>query len=234
MRKLLFVLFFTGMTIFSIAQESFEIKGIIFRNDNKQRIENVTVQGTKNNNVATSDSWGTFSINTFIGDTLLFKKSGFQDLVKTISGKQNLVIYLYPAILLDEITIREKPKTSEQKEILDAFRSKGVFFNGSPPFLFSLFHPLTAMHELLSKDAGNAKRFSNYIARENAQSAVDFRFNKALIMKHTDIKEEDIAEFMFYYRPLPSQITKWNEYDSIKYIRDSYQKYLRKEYLKSD
>lgn len=226
MRKLFLLFLFVGNSLLSIAQESFEIKGIIFRNDNKQRVGEVNISSTKNKNIAVSDDWGTFSINTFIGDTLVFSKAGFQDVVKPVIGKQNLIIYLPNVILLDEVTVKEKSKSAEQKEVLDDFRAKGVFFNGSPPLLFSLFHPLTALHELVSKDAANAKRFSNYIVRENAQSAVDLRFNKNLIAKHTPIKEEDIAEFMYYYRPTPEQVVKWNEYDSIKYIKDSYEKFL--------
>ncbi len=227
MKKLfvLFVLF--GVYFPLLAQDAFELKGIIFHNESKQRVNEVSVQSLKTNLTSASDSWGTFNIETFVGDTLVFSKAGFQDVIKPIIGKQNLVIYLSPVIMLDEVTVKEKSKAAEQQEILDAFRGKGVYFNGSPPLLFSLFHPLTAIHELLSKDAANAKRFSNHIARENAQSMVDVKFNKNLILKHSPIKEEDLAEFMYYYRPSPEQVAKWNEYDVIKYIKDSYQRFLK-------
>lgn len=228
---LLLLLIFAFNGVFS--QEKFIIKGIVFHDENKQRVENVTVKNLNTNETLISDIWGTFSISASIGDTLQLQKERFRDLVKIITVKQNLVIYLKPNVILDEVLVKAKTKAAEQKEILDDFRAKGVYFNGNPPLLFSLFHPLTAIHELLSKDANNAKRFVNYIARDNAQSAVDRKFNPSLIKQHIPIDEKDIAEFMFYYRPLPDQITRWNDYDTIKYIKDSYQKYL-KEYKKSD
>lgn len=227
MKKLLTLLFLLGLCSPIMAQEYFELKGIVFHSENKQRIDEISVSSTKSGNATVSDTWGTFSIQTFLGDTLTLSKAGFQDVVKVITSKQNLVIYLPPVIMLDEVTVKEKSKVAEQQEILNAFRGKGVYFNGSPPLLFSLFHPLTAIHELLSKDGANAKRFTNHIARKNAQSLVDSRFNKGLILKHSDIQEEDVAEFMYYYRPSPNQVAKWNEYDGIKYIKDSYEKFRK-------
>lgn len=227
--SILILFLFFSCDVFS--QEKFTIKGIVFHDENKQRVENVTLKNLNSNETSISDVWGTFSITASIGDTLQFRKERFRDIVKIVTVKQNLVLYLKPSLILDEVVVKGKTKTAEQKEILDDFRGKGVYFNGKPPLLFSLFHPLTAIHELLSKDANNAKRFVNYISRDNAQSAVDRKFNPSLIKQHIPIDEKDIAEFMFYYRPLPDQITRWNDYDTIKYIKSSYQKYL-KEYKK--
>ena len=226
MKKLF--LFFVLLTITSLgfAQETFEIKGIIF-NQSKQRVGDVKVENPRSGELVTSDQWGTFSIKVAVGDSLFFKKGGFQDAAKFISTKQNLVIHLNQGITLNEVTVKEKSKAAEQKEALDDYRAKGVYFNGSPPLLFSIFHPLSAIHELVSKDAANAKRFSNYISRENAQTAVDIKFNKRLILEHTTIKEENVAEFMYYYRPSSEVVAKWNQYDNIRYIQDSYKKFVK-------
>lgn len=231
MVRSLFFFIFVFMFCESYSQEKFTVKGIVFHDENKQRVENVTVKNLNSHETMVSDVWGTFTISASIGDTLLFQKERFRDIAKIITAKQNLVLYLKPSLILDEVVVKGKTKASEQKEILEGYRSKGVFFNGNPPLLFSLFHPLTAIHELLSKDANNAKRFVNYVSRENAQSAVDRRFNPSLISQHIPIDEKDMAEFMYYYRPKPEEIARWNDYDTIKHIKDSYQKYL-KEYKK--
>jgi hypothetical protein len=220
---ILFLFLFTE----GFSQETFLVKGVIFHDEHKQRLENVTIKNLNTTETIQADVWGTFSIQASIGDTLLFQKERFRDIAKIITAKQNLVLYLKPSLILDEVVVQGKSRGAEQKEILQGYRGKGVYFNGNPPLLFSLFHPLTAIHELLSKDANDAKRFVNYISRENAQSAVDQKFNPALIAKHIPIDEKDIAEFMFYYRPKPDQIVRWNDYDTIKYIKDAYQKYLK-------
>ncbi len=227
MARSLFVILFLFLFIDGFSQERFSVKGVIFHDENKERVENVTIKNLNSTETVVADVWGTFSIQASIGDTLLFQKERFRDLAKIITAKQNLVIYLKPSLILDEVVVQGKSRSAEQKEILQGYRGKGVYFNGNPPLLFSLFHPLTAIHELLSKDANDAKRFVNYISRENAQSAVDQKFNAALIAKHIPIDEKDLAEFMFYYRPKPEQIANWNDYDTIKYIKDSYQKYLK-------
>jgi hypothetical protein len=231
MRYLLF--FYLCFTLLprSYGQEQFVLKGVVFSDLNKQRLPYVNIINQRTQVNIKSDEWGVFAITAQIGDTILIQKEGFQEFSKNISAKQNLVVYLKGVIKLEEVVVTQPSKKADQKEVLDDFRSKGVYFNGSPPLLFSIFHPLTAIHELLSKDANNAQRFVNYISRENAESAVDRKFNKWLIMKHIPIKDEDVAEFMFLYRPKPNQVTYWNDYDVIKYIKDSYQKYL-KEYKK--
>ncbi|ADY53288.1 hypothetical protein Pedsa_2747 [Pseudopedobacter saltans DSM 12145] len=226
MKKLFLSFVLLSITSFIFAQETFEVKGIIF-NQSKQRVASVNIENQRNGRLATSDQWGTFSIEVAVGDSLFFKKDGFQDAAKFISTKQNLVIYLNQGITLNEVIVKEKSKAAEQKEALDDYRAKGIYFNGNPPLLFSIFHPLSAIHELVSKDAANAKRFGNYISRENAQSAVDIKFNKRLILEHTSIKEENVAEFMYYYRPRPEMVAKWNQYDNIRYIQDSYKKFVK-------
>ncbi len=227
MRYLLFFYLCFTLLSRSYGQEQFILKGVVFSDLNKQRLPYVNIINQRTQTLLKSDEWGVFAIPAQIGDTILIQKEGFQEFSKNISAKQNLVVYLKGVIKLEEVVVTQPSKKADQKEVLDDFRSKGVYFNGSPPLLFSIFHPLTAIHELLSKDANNAQRFVQYISRENAESAVDRKFNKWLIMKHIPIKDEDVAEFMFLYRPKPSQVTYWNDYDVIKYIKDSYQKYLK-------
>ena len=177
---------FPFFLLFSIAisasgQVNFVVKGLIFRTATIQRLAKVSVENKTANKLVYSDVLGNFSIDANIGDTLIFKKEGFSEQEKVISIKQNLVIYLNAAQVLAEVVVKEQSKKREQQEILDGYRSKGVFYNGNPPLLVYIFSPLTALNELIGKDANNAKRFGNYIARENAESNVDTHFNPTII-----------------------------------------------------
>lgn len=228
MLKLLFFSFLLFSIAISVsAQETFLLKGLIFRTASSQRIGNVSIENKKSGGMVFSDEWGNFSIKASLNDTLLFQKEGFSEQEKVISLRQNLVIYLITVQVLDEVVVREKSKKLEQKEIFEGYRSKGVFYNGNPPLLAYIFSPLTALNELIGKDANNAKRFGNYVARENAESNVDSHFNAFIIKTAVKIKDDELAEFMFLHRPKPEQVIYWNYYDDLAYVKKAYQIYLK-------
>lgn len=211
----------------SIAQQ-IVVKGLVFEKGKANRIANVLVTNKTTKQLTTTDEWGSFEITTNIGDTLLFSKPNYDDVNKAILVKQNLIVYLNKAIELQEVVVKEQSKKAQQQEILDGFRSKGVFYNGNPPILAYIFSPLTALNELLGTDANNAKRFGNYIQRENAESNVDRHFNITVIKKAVDIPEKDLVEFMYLYRPKPAAVQYWNYYDDMNYIKKSYAEFLKR------
>ncbi|HET8830305.1 MAG TPA: carboxypeptidase-like regulatory domain-containing protein [Pelobium sp.] len=214
------------------AQDKFIVKGLVFEKGSTSRIENVSVK-LKNSALFTkTDEWGNFEIEVSIGDTLLFSKLNYEEAQKIIIAKQNLVIYLSKAIALNEVVVKEQSKSKQQQEILDGYRSKGVFFNGDPPLLAYLFAPLTALNELIGTDANNARKFGNYIERENAQSLVDRHFNEIVIRKAIEIPDSELVEFMYLYRPKPEDVLYWNYYDDMNYAKKSYAKFLERKKLK--
>ena len=97
---------FFSFLLFSIAisasgQANFVLKGLIFRTATSQRIAKVSIENKTANKLVYSDALGNFSIIANIGDTLIFKKEGFSEQEKVISIKQNLVIYLNAAQVLE-------------------------------------------------------------------------------------------------------------------------------------
>jgi hypothetical protein len=211
-----------------LAQEHLLLKGLIFKKGTSQRLSNVTIENKQSKIKSESDEYGTFSMKVNIGDTLYFYKYGLQNEAAIITRKQNLIIYMSENLILKEVVVKAKSKQQEQKEILGDFRSKGVFYNGKPPLLAYIFTPLTALNELLGKDANNARRFGNYIGRENAESDVDRHFNDVVIKKAISIKDENLVEFKYLYRPKPEDVTYRNVYDDMKYVKDCYQKYKKR------
>jgi hypothetical protein len=220
------ILIFFSLT--TIAQQKIILKGLIFKKGTSQRLQDISIENKASKEFILSDEWGNFSISANIGDTLLFKKEGLQDFEKIIQDKQNLIIYLEAPILLEEVVVKQKTTKQEQKEILDGYRSKGVYYNGNPPLLVYIFNPLTALHELLGKDANNAKKFGSYVQRENAESRVDAHFNEQIIKTSIKIKDSELVEFMYLYRPKPEEVTYRNTYDDMAYIKKSYRAYLKR------
>jgi hypothetical protein len=228
LKQLFFSFLLILISISAAAQRNFFLKGLIFRTATSQRIAKVSIENITLKKLVYSDDWGNFSIEAHIGDTLVFKKEGFSELEKVIAVKQNLIIYLNAAQVLAEVVVKEQSKKLEQQEILNGYRSKGVFYNGNPPLLVYIFSPLTALNELIGKDANNAKRFGNYVSRENAESNVDTHFNPTIIKTAIKIKDNELAEFMYLHRPKPEQVIYWNYYDDLAYVKKAYQVYLKR------
>ena len=224
-RKLYFFALILLTTLNAKAQEVFSLKGIIFKNGGTERIVGAEIKNQTKKTSAQSDEFGTFSIVASLNDSLVISKNDFQEVLKVVLKKQNMIIYLNPSLRLQEVVIQGKSVKQEQKEILQGYKSKGVYNNGKTPFLMYIFNPLTALQNLLGDDAKNARTFYKYISRENGESVVDKRFNITLIKNNINIKETDIAEFMYIYRPKYIDVQYWNDYDSINYIKKSYKKY---------
>lgn len=228
MKHLLSTLIIILLSCSLSAQEHFLLKGLAFKKGANTRLSAIKVLNKATNELSLSDEWGNFSIHTKLGDTILFEKEGLQSLEKIISSKQNLIIYLSESILLDEVIVKQQSKKKEQQEILAGFKSKGVFYNGKPPFLAYIFSPLTALNELIGKDANNAQRFAAYIQKENGQNNVDTHFNEQIIRKSISIKNEELIEYMYLYRPKPEDVRYRNTYDDMAYVKKSYQEYLQR------
>lgn len=209
------------------------IKGLVFQKGTTSRVEQAKVSIKNSTHYTRTDEWGNFELLVTINDTLLFSKTNYEDTEKVITVKQNLVIYMNKSIALNEVVVKEQSKAKQQQEILDGYRSKGVFYNGDPPILAYIFSPLTALHELLGADANNARKFGNYIERENAESMVDRHFNEMVIKKAIKIPDSDLVEFMYLYRPKPEQVLYWNYYDDMKYVKKSYEAFLKKKKMSS-
>ncbi len=223
--KIAFTLIPVMLLAFIANAQVLSIKGLVFEKGSTARIERVNVSTKNSSAIAKTDEWGNFEIEVNIGDTLLFSKANYEEVEKPILAKQNLIIYLTKAIQLSEVVIKGQSKAKQQQEILDGYRSKGVFFNGDPPILAYIFMPLTALHELLGNDANNAKKFGNYIQRENAETMVDRHFNELVIRKAIKIPDSELVEFMYLHRPKPEEVLYWNYYDDMNYIKKSYAKF---------
>jgi hypothetical protein len=226
MRKLLFLIFVLTASN-GFGQTSFLVKGLVFEVGNTNRLAQVYVTNKNSKELKLTDEWGNFSIPVNLGDTLIFAKNGYQEQYKSITAKQNLIIYLGKAIILEEVVVKQQTKKAQQQEILDGYRSKGVYYNGKPPLLAYFFTPLTALNELIGKDANNARRFGIYVSNENAAIRVDNHFNEQIIKESIKIKDAELVEFMYLHRPKPEDVIYRNHYDDMAYVRKAYQEYLK-------
>ncbi|KQC01563.1 hypothetical protein [Pedobacter sp. Hv1] len=214
------LLFFWGLNL--KAQQELTVNAVVFEKNSKIRLTDATVFNKRNKYVAFSNSMGLFNIKAAVGDTLLITKLYYDDVVVTVGLVKDMVIYLKKNTnMLDEIVVN---KTRVIDEI------KKDYKNGAVPTgkvsLLSFLSPLSAIYGLTSRDGQNARRFSRYYNNELKESHVDTFFNKSLVTSNTGLTGKELDNFMFNYRPDYEKSKNWTQYDGVKWIKDSYKKYL--------
>jgi hypothetical protein len=198
-----------------------QINGITFNQKTSDRLAMVTVSNLKHQATATSNDLGMFTIKAAPGDTLLFIKSGFTERKILVTVSTDVVAYLLPAQLLQEVIVRGKTKQQEQKEVLDAYRSKGIYYNGKPPALSFLSSPVTGIYELFGKEPGRARHFAAQMKRENQQTEINKRYTFELVKRVTQLPDDEVQQFRLTYNPPYPEVLKWNDYEVIQFINRS-------------
>ncbi|QJD95788.1 hypothetical protein HH214_07845 [Mucilaginibacter robiniae] len=220
-RTLLIVLCLSLLTSIALAQAPITVKGLVFNQSSAVRLAQVTIANRHNQTYATTNNLGEFSIQAAIGDSLMIFKAGFTEQKIAVKSTQDLMISLIPVTQLADVIIKSTSKRQEQQQTMDVYRSKGIYFDGKPPLLAGLGSPATALYELFGKGPRQARHFSNYIKRENEQTAINRRYNKELVKRVTNLNDEEAQQLVEAYRPTPEEITKWSDYDLIQFIKKS-------------
>lgn len=221
--RFLLVLVCIGQSPAAFAQQEFVLKGVLFQKQNSQRVANALIFNLNKKITAESDGLGVFNIKASIGDTLKVFKKDLTEYIFKVLDEKDVVLQLSPVIQLSEVRVIGQTKKQELDETLRKYRSQGSFYNGKPPVLSMLTSPLTGLYEFFGKTPKQAKHFQEFAKNELQQTNVDRRFNKSLIQQVTDLKEEQIQPFMDSYRPSFDQLSAWNDYDLINYVKKSAQ-----------
>ena len=206
--------------------QAFDARGIIFNQGSSERISQVQITDLKNHLAIVSGDLGSFQIKVSLSDTLLFTKAGYTPQKLVIVNTNDLIIYMQPVRKLHEVLIKGKTTGQDQKEIVDAYRSKGLYFDGRPPLI--IFNPisgspLTGFHELFGKDAVNERRFIRSSQNEQQAVEIDKKYTKELVKSITHLSGEELQAFMDTYRPFYNEFKNWNDYQLRQYIQTSFE-----------
>ena len=217
------ILLFLCLVEIVSAQELVTISGIIARSSNTERIAGVLVKNIRTGELKISTNTGLFTIKAFVGDTISFSKADYADQRLPVTSTADMTVFLQPIIKLQEVTIKEKSKQQEIKDVVNTYRSKGIYYDGKPPLsAFSPFggSPLTGLYELFSKGTKDEKHFIK-VSKEDAEaSAVNQRYTKKLVKQVTALPDSDVVKFMQQYSPSFQDLKEWNDYELIKHIKN--------------
>lgn len=218
------VLFFGSSAL--KAQQEFMLNGVLFENGAKIRIALAEVSNQRNHYIVGSNDMGLFSIRAIVGDTLVITKRGFNDKIVVLQSSKDLIVQLDRGTMLNEVVITGQRKKQELDEIKRDFKNKGSFSAGKPKPLAFVFTPLTALYELFGRTPKNARRFNKMYTTELQETEIDKLFNKTIIHEQTGLEGKDLDNFMINYRPTYEKAKNWAQYDAIKWINDSYKKFI--------
>ncbi|PWG82706.1 hypothetical protein DDR33_02305 [Pararcticibacter amylolyticus] len=224
---------FLLMTVFCALGQSVRTQqGAVLKRGGGVRISGAVIQNKRSMVSVTTNQLGFFSIVSTAGDTLSVSAVGYTPQTFVASDFKDAIIYLIPVTQLDEVIVQGKSLEGELKGIQDAYRGKGVYYNGRPPLLAAIFSPLTAINELFGKNAKRARRFQNYASQELDYQEITRRFNDLTIRNAVpSITNEELPVFRGDYLPTVDQIRTWNDYDLMIYIKKSFKEFREKSRL---
>jgi len=189
---------------------------------NNSRVVGGQLYNKRTTYTASTNSLGIFEIKASIGDTIQIYNREYTDSTIVVSSAKDLIIKLRRGQMLREVNISGLAKRQELDDMKQEYRNKGAFYSGKPPVLSFLFKPLTALYETFGRTPKNARRFGRYYETEMQQTLIDGFFNETIIQENTDLKDEELENFMINYRPDFEKAQNWARYDAIKYIKEAY------------
>lgn len=209
----------------TFAQQDFMLKGVLMELGNSSRVVGGQLYNKRTTYTSTTNSLGIFEIKATIGDTIQIYQREYTDSNIVVISATDLIIRLRRGQMLSEVNINRISKKQELTDMKQEYRNKGAFYSGKPPVLSFLFKPLTALYETFGRTPKNARRFGRYYETEMQQTLIDGFFNETIIQANTDLKGEELENFMLNFRPEYEQAQNWARYDALKYIKETYKTY---------
>jgi|SRR5690606_39273790 len=213
-----------------VAAAQTTIEGIVFDTHTQQRISQVYIYNTENDQGGYNNTRGEFEIDASPGDILIAAAKGYYPDTLIVSDKKVVLFHMTRStIWLDEVSIiaRRSPeeRLEENKREYSTAYSKGdagsIFSTGPTGAGLSI----DALYTLISREGRNSRRLQEIIERDYRESVIDYRFTPELVRSVTGLHGEALLDFMRQYRPSYFFILSANDYNLVFYIRSSLARY---------
>ncbi|MDB5008079.1 MAG: hypothetical protein JWP45_2472 [Mucilaginibacter sp.] len=207
-------------------------QGLLIKKGTAIRLGSVQAINKRSGIKTATNIYGVFSIPASAGDTLEFSDNNFQSNYFVVTDFTDKIMYLDPAIELNEVVIKENSMQADFKEVQRGYRSKSVFYTGTPHYYYLVLKPMTFIYENFKSEVKNARRFNRYASREMASIKVAERFNNNTIKAVVPIKDSELEDFKTAYEPTVAKINLMSDYDLANYIRKSYTQFKKDDKIK--
>ena len=219
--------FLIAVPALAMAQQRELVRGIIYKKGMLEKVAQANITNLNTGVASKSNFYGEFIMQAAIGDSIIVEKQGYTPFKQTIASFSPLYITLSPPIILNQVNITGQTKRQELNDVVNTYRSKGLYYDGKPSVLASVFSPVTALHELFGKDAKNERRFMRYDKSEQEAAEVNRKYTPQIVSRATGLTGVELQHFMDNYTPAHDDIVKWGDYEIIVYIKKSYETYKK-------
>lgn len=217
----------------SFAQEK-EVEGIVYDKLTNERIAKVNIVNLRTKQSVYNTLKAEFKINALPDDKLIVSKQGyFTDTLK-IPANNSLLVYLRPtAVQLKQVNIRDTVQSPQKRYLATKAEYSKAYGSNAYRDPLSLSPgggagiSIDAIWNSLSRSGKNAERLQGIIERDYHENVVDARFNKGFVANITGLKDPQLTDFMFKYRPSYYTVTTSSDYQFIAAIRTNLKRYLR-------
>ena len=206
------------------------IEGIVFDKHTKQRISQVYIYNTNNDDGGYNNTRGEFSLQASPGDILIAAAKGYYPDTLVVSHK-NVVLFSMErsTIWLDEVSVVARRSPEERLETNKKEYST-AYSKGNAGSIFSVGPTgagvsIDALYKLISREGKNSRRLQEIIELDYRESVIDYRFTPDLVSNVTGLTGNTLADFMRQYRPSYYFVLSANDYSLAFYIRSSLAQY---------
>ncbi len=213
---------------FAFAQTA--VQGIVFDKHTKQRISQVYVYNTANDQGGYNNTRGEFDIHASPGDILIAAAKGYHPDTLIVSDKKVVLFHMERStIWLDEVSVIAR-RSPEEQLLKNKREYSTAYSKGESGSIFSVGPTgaglsIDALYKLISREGKNARRLQEIIERDYRESVIDYRFTPELVSGVTGLKGATLADFMRQYRPSYFFVLSANDYNLAFYIRSSFAQY---------
>ncbi len=219
--RLLGLLLLLLATFGATAQHIQKVSGMVLQKGTGNRIGEVVVLNLRTNRSTLTNSFGVFTVDASVGDSLSFTKVGFSPIKTVLTNLNEFYVELQEGIRLETAIVERKSKEAELNEAMGNYSKKGVYNGGKNKFGTYLGSPATALYNLFGREAKNAKRFGRFMDKEKDELQVDRIFSREAVKNLTKLDSTDLDAFMVRYRPSFDLAEHWGQYDLMHYVQQS-------------
>ncbi|TAH02750.1 MAG: hypothetical protein EAZ15_04615 [Sphingobacteriales bacterium] len=199
-----------------------KLRGIAYDADTRNKMKLVFVNNLTQKAVDHTGQKGDFSVKAELGDLVIFTCPGYQNDTIIVESLANLTIILKPKIIvLDEVIVRAKAAKPDNLKSQYA----GAY-SAANTSVFTKDGSLS-LNNLFSKQSQQKRAFRKFIDIELNEKTIDRRFNRDLVSSLTNIRGQVLEDYMSFFRPTFSEISKLDDPQLRDYIIQSYNEYIK-------
>jgi len=223
----------TALPAIKVFAQQKTVDGVVFDKDSKDRIAKVNVQNITTGKSIYNTFKGEFKIEAQPGDVLVFSKSDHHPDTLKIQGGESLAVYMKrTAIQLKEVIVRDTLLNPQKRlaatkndytKIFGPLNSKDLLSFGPGGAGLSI----DAIYNALSRSGRNAAHLREAIEKDYQQSVIDYRFNRTYVGAITNLKDQQLTDFMLRYRPGYYLVKTASDYEFIASIKTNLNRFLK-------